>query len=152
MACKRAIAVLSLVFLSACSSVPMESPENNIKAKQFSAPSEGNAGLFIYRNSFVGQALKKDVWVDGRCIGMTAPYVFFYEEVPGDKTYKISTESEFSPNDILVSVKKGMLYFIRQYIKVGVFVGGAGLELVNSTQGQEDVSKLDMAVKGHCDG
>lgn len=83
---------------------------------------------------------------------MTAPYVFFYEEVPGDKTYKISTESEFSPNDILVSVKKGMLYFIRQYIKVGVFVGGAGLELVNSTQGQEDVSKLDMAVKGHCDG
>ncbi len=43
-----------------------------------------------------------------------------------------------------------MLYFIRQYIKPGVFVGGAGLELVSDEDGKKSVSKLKMAAKGTC--
>jgi hypothetical protein len=98
----------------------------------------------------LGGALKKDIWVDGKCIGESAPYVFFYEEVEGDKSHKVSTESEFSPNDLIVKVKSGMHYFIRQYIKFGVFVGGAGLELVDEEKGKKEVSELDMATKGTC--
>ena len=141
--------VVSTLF-AGCASVPMEGMEETLIAKKFNPPVEGNSGLYIYRNSFVGQALKKDVWVDGKCIGESAPYVFFYKEVEGDKSYKISTESEFSPNDLLIKVKSGIHYFIRQYIKLGVFVGGAGLELVDEEKGKKDVSKLDMATKGTC--
>ena len=141
--------VVSTLF-AGCASVPMEGMEETSIAKKFNPPVEGNSGLYIYRNSFVGQALKKDVWVDGKCIGESAPYVFFYKEVEGDKSYKISTESEFSPNDLLIKVKSGIHYFIRQYIKLGVFVGGAGLELVNEEKGKKDVSELDMATKGTC--
>jgi hypothetical protein len=43
-----------------------------------------------------------------------------------------------------------MNYFIRQYIKIGLFVGGAGLELVDEEEGKKDVSKLGMATKGTC--
>ena len=32
-----------------------------------------------------GKALKKDVWIDGKCIGESAPDVFFYTEVEGGK-------------------------------------------------------------------
>lgn len=141
--------VVSMLF-AGCTSVPMEGAGKNLAAKQFNPPKEGNAGLYIYRNSFVGQALKKDVWVDGKCIGETAPDVFFYEEVEGDKDHKISTESEFSPNDLTINTKSGMHYFIRQYIKIGVFVGGAGVELVDMEQGKKDVSGLNMAIKGAC--
>ena len=43
-----------------------------------------------------------------------------------------------------------MNYFIRQYIKLGMFVGGAGLELVDEEKGKEEMSELDMAIKGTC--
>ena len=141
---------LSYLAMTGCASVPMETAEKNSTAKNFNPPSEGNSGLYIYRNSFGGQALKKDVWVDGKCIGETAPDIFFYESVKGDTSHKVSTESEFSPNDLLIKVKSGMNYFIRQYIKMGVFVGGAGLELVNEEKGKDEVSELDMATKGTC--
>ena len=141
--------VVSTLF-AGCAGVPMEGMEETSIAKKFNPPVEGNSGLYIYRNSFVGQALKKDVWADGKCIGETAPDVFFYEEVEGDKFHTISTESEFSPNDLIVKVKSGIHYFIRQYIKMGVFVGGAALELVDEEKGKKEVSELDMATKGTC--
>ena len=142
--------LLSYLAMTRCASVPMEGMEETSIAKKFNPPVEGNSGLYIYRNSFVGQALKKDVWVDGKCIGETAPDVFFYEEVEGYKFHTISTESEFSPNDLIVKVKSGIHYFIRQYIKMGVFVGGAALELVDEEKGKKEVSELDMATKGTC--
>jgi len=146
---------LSLIALAAslfagCASVPMESTEASARVKAFQPPSEGNAGLYIYRGSGVGTALKKDIWVDDKCIGESAPNVFFYEEVKGGREHKVSTESEFSPNDLLVRTENGKDYFIRQYIKMGVFVGGANLELVNNEEGKRDVSDLELARKGTC--
>lgn len=136
--------------LAGCASVPTVSDDKDMAAKQFNPPSEGKAGLYIYRNSFIGAALKKDVWVNDECIGETAPNVYFYHEVDGDKEHKVSTESEFSPNDLVVKAKAGMQYFIRQYIKMGVFVGGAGLELIDEEKGKKDVAQLSLAVKGTC--
>ncbi len=136
--------------LAGCASVPMESKEESNSAKKFSPPSSENSGLYIYRAGIFGAALKKDVWVDGNCIGETAPDIFFYEEVAGGKEHKISTESEFSPNDLLVKTESGKNYFVRQYIKMGAFVGGAGVELVDEAKGKEAVTKLAMAKKGTC--
>jgi hypothetical protein len=44
----------------------------------------------------------------------------------------------------------GKNYFIRQYIKMGVFVGGAGLEQVPEEQGKKDIAQLEMAKPGKC--
>ena len=44
----------------------------------------------------------------------------------------------------------GKNYFIRQFIKMGVFVGGAGLEEISEEQGKTDVAKLEMAKPGTC--
>ena len=148
----KKIVIIALVstLAAGCASVPMESLERTTTAKKFDPPSEGSSGLYVYRKTSFGGHLKGDVWVDGKCIGETAPDVFFYEEVEGDKFHTISTESEFSPNDLIVKVKSGMHYFIRQYIKFGVFVGGAALELVDEEKGKKEVSVLDMATKGTC--
>jgi hypothetical protein len=148
--------IISLTVLSAallltgCASVSMAPKEDSVKAKQFAQPSGNNAGVYIYRNSFAGKALKKDIWVDGKCIGESAPDVFFYTEVEGGKTHKIDTESEFSPNTLELMVEAGKNYFVRQYIKLGAFVGGAGVEQVSEEQGKRDVASLEMAQQGSC--
>lgn len=140
------------VLLTGCASVNMAPKEDSAKAKQFSAPAGNTAGLYIYRNSFVGKALKKDIWIDSKCLGESAPDVFFYTQVPSGKSIKISTESEFSPNDLTLNVDSGKNYFVRQYIKMGVFVGGAGVEQVTEEQGKIDIRPLEMAMPGKCSG
>jgi hypothetical protein len=138
------------VLLTGCASVTMAPKEESTKAKQFAQPSANNAGLYVYRNSFVGKALKKDIWVDGKCVGESAPDVFFYTEVEGGKTHKVDTESEFSPNTLELTTVAGKNYFVRQYIKMGAFVGGAGVELVPEEQGKRDILPLELAKAGSC--
>lgn len=145
-----ALAVIVVFLLSGCASVEMASKAESAKAKEFNPPSQGKAGVYVYRDGFVGKALKKDIWIDSQCVGESAPDVFFYTEVEGGKTHKVDTESEFSPNTLDVLLETGKNHFIRQFIKIGVFVGGAGLEQVPEDQGRMDVVKLEMAKFGKC--
>ncbi len=147
---KITLAVFTVLLFSGCASVPMESTEKSDMVKKFSSPEDGKVGLYIYRSGSFGAALKKDIWVDGKCIGESAPNVFFYEEVMGNVEHKVSTESEFSPNDLIFKSDSGHNYFVRQYIKFGVFVGGAGIELVDEEKGKNDVAELKLAKKGWC--
>ena len=142
--------VISIVVFSGCSTVPLEPKEVSNQAKQFNLPPEGSAGLYIYRDSIVGGALKKDLWIDGKCLGESAPNVFFYQDVKGDMDHKVSTESEFSPNDLMLNTKSGKNYFLRQYIKIGAFVGGANLEQIDDEEAKKAITELDMAKKGTC--
>lgn len=147
---KTMLVALSALLVVGCASVPMETSQKASAAKQFNPPPEGKAGLYIYRYGSFGAALKKDVWIDGKCIGETARNVFFYETVAGDVEHKIATESEFSPNDLLLKTESGKNYFIQQYIKFGVTVGGAGLKLVDEAEGKKQVEGLGLAIPGHC--
>jgi len=140
----------SALILTGCASVNMAPPEASAKAKQFAAPGADKAGVYVYRNSAFGGALKKDIWIDGKCLGESAPNVFFYTEVEGGKTHKIDTESEFSPNTLELMFESGKNYFVRQYIKMGAFVGGAGVEQISEEQGKIDIAPLNMAAPGNC--
>jgi hypothetical protein len=138
--------------------VPMESTERNTTAKKFNPPSEGRAGLYIYRKTnLVGGTDPKDVFVDGKCIGETVPSVFFYKEVEDNKSHNVfykpgfklnASETYFKnhgpPKGLSIQVKSGMSYFIHQYINFG----DTDFVLVDEEQGKEEVSKLDMAKKG----
>ncbi|NCC62008.1 MAG: DUF2846 domain-containing protein [Verrucomicrobiae bacterium] len=142
--------ILALSALSGCASVPMQSSEATQSVKEFKGPANGNAGLYVYRSGTLGAALKKDIWVDGVCLGESAPNVFFFREVKGDMDHNISTESEFSPNELVVKTQSGKNYFVRQYLKLGLFVGGAGLELVDEETGKKEVAELSLASNGVC--
>ena len=147
---KLLLLAFAATFFAGCASVPMESSEMSDTAKQYNPPSSGNAGLYIYRAGSFGGALKKDVCIDGKCIGETAPNIFFYEEVSAGEDHTLATESEFSPNDLIVKTNEGEHYFVRQFIKMGLFVGGVGMELVDEEKGKKDVAGLKMAKKGKC--
>lgn len=148
---KFAVSMIVIALLSGCASVKMEPKEASDKAKQFAAPQAGMAGIYVYRDSFVGKALKKDVWLNGKCIGESAPDTFFYTvAAPGKHT--LSTESEFSPNDLAIMVEAGKNYFYRQFIKFGLVKGGADLEAMPDEQGKAAVAKLELASGGACSG
>lgn len=102
-------------------------------------------GSIIYRNSWGGRALKKNLYIDDHFIGESAPDVFFYKQLNAGQ-HKISTESEFSNNDLTINTLAGKNYYIRQYMKLGVFVGGANLEEMSEKQAQEDIKKLGLAI------
>jgi hypothetical protein len=144
---KKILLLLTLVFsvyLTGCATVPIAPTADDHLRKQFSAPSEGTAGLYIYRNSSFGAALKKEISIDGQTVGATAPMTYFYKEVsPGQHT--LSTQSEFGNNDMIIKTDQGKNYFVRQYIKMGVFIGGANLELVSEEDGKKGVSECNLA-------
>lgn len=148
---KQSFAILAVAsLLAGCVAVPTKNVQDSTQAKTFDPPAAGEARLYIYRNSSYGAALKKDVWVNGQCVGETVPKMFFVQEVEGDAEHTLSTESEFSPNHLSLRTEGGKIYFIRQYIKPGLLVGGANLEVVEEEQGKADVMSLAMGIKGKC--
>jgi hypothetical protein len=56
---KIGMIALASTLAAGCASVPMESKQITKVAKQFYPPSVGRAGLYIYRDTSVGGALKK---------------------------------------------------------------------------------------------
>jgi len=148
---KKTILVgLFATIVSGCASVKMESQDASNRAKQFASPNPGNSGLYIYRDGFLGAALKKNIWVDDKCVGESAPGVFFFTEVAGDKDHTISTQSEFSPNKLTQFFASGKNYFIQQYIKLGVFIGGADLQVMPEGLAKAEIAKLALATPGTC--
>ncbi len=137
-------AALGFAVLTGCASVPMESPEKDQAYKAFPAPPENQAGLYVFRDSMLGAALKKTVKIDGEVIGETAANTYFYRLVtPG--THTLATESEFSDNLLELNAQAGKNHYVRQSIKMGVFVGGAKLTEVSESEGQKAVSETELA-------
>lgn len=144
---KKSLIIISLVissFLTGCATVPLAPVEEDTARKTFTSPPQGTTGLYIFRNSTLGGALKKSIYIDGELIGESAPMTYFYKEIsPGE--HILSTESEFSNNDLIVTTEGGQNYFVRHYIKMGLFVGGANLEIVSEEEGKKGVLECKLA-------
>jgi len=138
------LAMAALMTLSGCASVRMAPHENDKLAKQFNSPPVGKSGLYIYRDSFCGQASKKAVYMDGVAVGETANKVYFYITIsPG--SHSLSTESEFSNNSSTFVAVGGKNYFARQKVRMGVFLPGASINLVTESIGKAGVLDCELA-------
>ncbi|TFH67528.1 DUF2846 domain-containing protein [Gammaproteobacteria bacterium LSUCC0057] len=135
---------LFLLLATGCASVPMANLEEDASRKEFSAPEEGKAGLYIYRNSHFGAAVKKNIYVNQKFIGQTAPMVYHYIELDAGE-HIVSTESEFGNNDILLKADSGVNYFVKTFIKMGLIVAGADLKQVDEEEGKRGVLASNLA-------
>ncbi|MFC3609514.1 DUF2846 domain-containing protein, partial [Stutzerimonas tarimensis] len=66
-------------------------------------------------------------------------YLFLPAHHPGAHT--LSTESEFGDNLLQLNAEAGKNHYVRQSIKLGLFVGGAKLTEVSESEGQKAVRK-----------
>ena len=136
-------------FLSGCANVPTMDQATALEAIN-SNPPEGQARIYVYRDGLLGASLYKDIYIDGKCLGESAPQTFFYADVEGDKDHFVSTESEFSPNHLFIHTKANQKYYIQQFLKMGVFVGGAALTQVDKETALRAMLECKLAVPGTC--
>ena len=136
--------IVILAVLTGCASVPMAPQEQDASSKTFKVSSPNMAGVYIYRNSFVGKALTKRLSIDGVLIGETANGVYFHREVtPGEHT--LTTQAEFGDNFLKFNAEAGKNYFFEQYIKMGTFKGSAGIQSVSEQEGKQNVLQCSEA-------
>lgn len=136
--------ILVIGFLTGCVSVPLASPAEDATCKLFDAPTDGNAGVYIYRNCFVGQAIKRSVSIDNERLGETSNGVYFYKSVsPGEHT--LATQSEFGETTIQFNAHPGSNHFFEQYMTMGLFSASAGIKAVSEAEGKANVTKCQLA-------
>ncbi|WP_297576237.1 DUF2846 domain-containing protein [uncultured Campylobacter sp.] len=136
-----------LFLLTGCSTGMVKaSPERSALVKEFNNPPEGKAGLYLYKHtagSFrsPGEALRT-AYLDDQAIAKLKQYYFIYMDVePGEHT--ISVESEFSPNKLKILFEKGKNYFVRQYLKIGIFVNGSNVVLMDEEKAKKALKDDD---------
>ncbi len=139
------IVIFLTSLLSGCANVAVQDSNSENYAKEFNNPPSGWAGLYIYRTcNIFGAALKKSLYVDGQYIGESSRCRFFYRLTePG--VHFLQTESEFSENGMYLNFTEGKNHYVRQYTKIGVFVGGANLEVMDSEEAQKDIKDYSLA-------
>jgi hypothetical protein len=135
------IAVLSAGLLTGCASVKMASPNDDAKAKTF-ATSPNQANLYIYRNEFMGAAIRMAVEIDGKEIGKTGPKSYFAVSVaPGKHTLISRSENDFNLD---VVTEAGKNYYVWQEVKMGLLYARTKLQLVDEAQGQAGVKESQL--------
>lgn len=127
-----------------CASVRMQSAEKDAYAKEFNPPPQGYCGLYLYRKTALGCAIKRKLYVDGQYIGKTAFKTYFYRFVrPGG--HVLQTESEWGPEELHLDTKEGQNYFVLQDILFGVFSARASLSTQITSVGKSDIGPLRLA-------
>lgn len=139
------LAVLSTVMMG-CASVATVDPQHARLVETLSTPDYGKAVIFVYRsNTMNGAALKRDLWINGECLGESARGVFFFKQVDGDKTHTVSTENMQEPTHLQVAVEAGKKYYFEQ--TAGVFTT---LRQVGEAEGAYAVKTSTAAKMGNC--
>jgi uncharacterized protein YceK len=142
---KKIFVILLVVsVLGGCASVPMGNVKQDIALKEFNVPNDKNkAGIYVYRNETFGAAIKMYVRLDGEVLGATAANTYLYKEVePGKHT--VSSEAE-NTSTITVDAKQGMLSYIWQEVKMGMWSARSKLHLVSKEEGRKGVLESNLA-------
>jgi Protein of unknown function (DUF2846) len=124
--------------------IPLAPKEKDVYAKSFSEPSSDFSGIYIFRNSFVGQALRKNLCIDDIELGETVNNVFFYLAIaPGN--HKITTDYGHKKNELELVTEGGKNYFVEQFIEMGSFYGVVGLRQRSNEEGKDEVQQCRLA-------
>lgn len=136
-----AAALVGVLGMSGCASVPMASGASDAQAKQFQ-PVPDKAKVYIYRNEVMGAAVKMPVLIDNAEAGDTVSKTYIEKDLaPGSHTITSKSEKDSS---ITIDMLAGKIYYVWQEIKMGMFSARSQLHEVDETKGQAGVreSKL----------
>jgi len=166
-AIKKAILVVSLGLLAACSttdeqaleptsstvpvwtgetwlylplqgSATLASSEEDREAKKF-LPVPDKAVLYIYRNQFRGSAWQIPITVNGELIGTTGGYTFFRKTLPAGE-YILESWAE-NLMQITLNLEAGNVYYVRHKTRTGTMKVRAELYLVDEETGRKGVKQ-----------
>jgi len=130
---------LTLLLLSGCATVPQANLEANEKAKQFTAPKNGNSSVYIYENRGTDLVSSNNIYVNDKCVGQLNYSSFIQLELPaGD--YIFGMESYQGENKIDVSLEANTIKVIKAH-------SAAGFSYFLTQVEDKDVSKAMDTIK-----
>jgi len=133
-----ALSVATTLFLTACASVPMATPEADTAAKAYKT-NPAKANLYIYRNESMGAAVKMPILLDNVSVGDTAAKTYIFRQIdPGTHVITSKTENDAS---LSVDAKAGANLFVWQEVKMGAFSARSQLHLVDESTGKSGVEE-----------
>ncbi|MEO8009304.1 MAG: DUF2846 domain-containing protein, partial [Betaproteobacteria bacterium] len=140
----KAFAVIALLVLaSGCASVPMASKEDDAAAKTFSVPSD-KSRIYVYRNEFIGGAVKIPITLDGRLVGSTVKNTYFaLDTTPGSHDVGCIGET---PGSVKVDLKAGEVAYIWQEMKMGMWAASCAMHVANTEEAQKAIAGCTLAV------
>jgi len=136
------LALLLVVSISGCASVPMAPLSEDTQAKKFEH-TQGKSTVYVYRNETFGAAIKVTVAADDKMLGQTAPYTYYLLRLePG--LHKFSCYAENTEN-FSISTKPDQLYFIRQEMKMGMWAARCAIYEATTEEGKAAILESSMA-------
>lgn len=136
-----AILLATLLLLTGCATTSQKlGSALDQQAKQFK-PSKNYANIYIYRDEYMGGALSMNLHINGKLMGTTGPMTYFMLKVKPGK-YKIHSNDDIN-DSITINAKTKKNYFIWQEMKMGLFVGGTKLSLVDTKTGRKGVLECE---------
>jgi hypothetical protein len=134
--------ILVMFALSGCASVQMASLDSDSQAKKFDV-TPGKSSVYIFRDENFGGAIKIPISLNDKMIGQTAPNVFFNViSEPGQIKIKCFGETD---GNLLLTTKPDQIYFVKQEMKMGMWVAGCAIYEVSETEGKLAVTGCNMA-------
>lgn len=142
---KLALVTLVSMFLVGCAGGPKASLEEDQMAKQFNAPTDGTANLYIYRNENFGGAINMDILVDNQRVATTGPKTYIMKNLRASE-HKIEGIAAEGTSILTVSLLPNTIKFVWQEVKMGIFGARNKLQEVSEEKGKEGVLESSLLV------
>ncbi len=108
-------------------------------------PPEGKALVYIIRPQIQGSLVVFKNYINERYIGATKGRKFLYEILePG--MYTITSKAE-KYNSLELEAEPNKIYFIKQNLKMGIWMMRVQLELINEVKGRKLLKKCKLFTK-----
>jgi hypothetical protein len=121
--------------MSQCITVPLADPSADREAKQFIAPSNGRARLYLVRPYTQEPRQRTDVFLDGKRVAELAPLTYVVLDVlPGKHRLKVQAYDETATLDIDVNVSN--IYFVQHQFDLLFNTISARLKVVQEGDAQ----------------
>jgi len=102
----------------------------------------GMARIYVMRPGSLGSAVSMDVTDGGTLIGKTGPKgILCWERQPGE--IELVSESE-NTYKLPLKVERGMVYYIKQHVRMGWLYARTKLSLLSESEGKEMMAKCKL--------
>lgn len=138
---------ISIIFLSTslffvgCATVKKADPTLDGQAKQFK-PEKDNAVIYVYRNEFMGGAVRMDIGVNDQLLGALQMKNYMRIVVKPGKQ-RLSSHSE-NTDYIELTATPDKIYYVWQEAKMGVMYARTKLNIVDEATGRTGVNECSL--------
>jgi hypothetical protein len=134
---------LAVALAAGCTPLPMADADSAAQAKTFT-PSPDRANVYVYRDQYLGAAVRMAITVDGKEIGITRGKTYLVLPLESGQHTLVSQGQTKFPLTLVVAAGKN--YFVRQQVTHNFFsfTYHSRLRLVDEAAGRQGIDECEL--------